>query len=246
MRHEQFPTTQWSLVDRFRHSGVDPHHMGEFLERYRGALLAFLKAQLGRNRPDLEDLVQGFIADKILAEKILREADAGRGRLRNFLMRSLSNYALNCLRANRASRRAPSQGLRSLDDLGSDAASYTEEAQSRFEVEWARTLLGEALKRTQAESEQKGKLDCWGVFQARVIRPHLEGVTPLGYDELIEQYGFRSPAEASNRLMTAKRMFERNLRSVIGEYVTNPREVEDELRDLPLALGKTCRAGSGG
>ncbi len=241
MRTDQFPTTRWSLVDRFGQTGAESQ-MSEFLARYRPALLAFLQSQ-AMFRQDAEDIVQGYIADKLLQDRLLREADALRGRLRNFLMRSLQNYALNTLRAARAAHRRPVQGLVSLDEVGVDAAAMNQ-AQTRFEVEWARTVLAETLRRTQEEAEQKKMPEVWAVLRRRIIEPLIHQRPTPPYAELVEELGITSPAEASNKLMTAKRMFSRNLRRIVSEYVSSPDQIEQELHDLQTALGYTTGAGN--
>jgi hypothetical protein len=48
----------------------------------------------------------------------------------------------------------------------------------------------------------------------------------------MRRIGFKTPLQASNALVTAKRMFERQLRSVVAEYAGDESEVESELMDL--------------
>ncbi|NBC11338.1 MAG: hypothetical protein GVY24_06315 [Planctomycetes bacterium] len=241
MRADQFPTTRWSLVDRFGQTGSESQ-MAEFLGRYRPALVAFLTSQPGFGASDVEDLVQGFIADKLLQERLLRDADARRGKLRNFLMRSLHNYALNARRAAQTARRRPVQGLVSLESAGADPAAL-DSAQARFEVEWARAVLAEAMRRTEAEANNKSMPECWAVLLARVIKPLTRQTPAPSYAQLVDELGFDSPAEASNRLITAKRMFSRNLRAIISEYVSSPDQIEEELIDLQHALSRSAGAG---
>ena len=232
MDHDRFPTTRWSLIERIAESGP----LAEFLERYRPALLAFLKHEPGSRSADVEDLVQGFIADKVLQNQILRRARAGKGRLRNFLIRSLRNYVMNVHRSERASRRAP-LGKVSLEEIGVEHVG-SREAESRFELEWARSVLNEALERMQSECEKKDMSDHWGIFRDRVIDPILNGREPPSYAALAERYRFTSPHAAGNRLVTAKRMYAKSIRSVISEYTTDPVEVEEELEELFRALSR--------
>ncbi len=243
MRQDPFPTTRWSLVDRFGQTGGESH-LEEFLKRYRPALLAFLRSHPAGAAGRAEDLVQGFIADKILQDRLLREADAGRGRLRSFLMRSLRNYALNVRRAEAAERRAPRLGVVSLEDLGPGGVAGESAAVDQFEVEWARTVLADAVQRMREECQRGGREAVWVVFDERVLKPLLGGGPVPSYAELMQRHQFGSPAEASNRLITAKRMFSRHLRSIISEYVTHPAEIDEEISDLSRALGARPGAGS--
>ena len=64
------------------------------------------------------------------------------------------------------------------------------------------------------------------------LDPALDDAPPEPYERVIERFKFASPAAASNALVTAKRMFERNLRSVVGEYAADDAEIEAELAEL--------------
>ena len=88
----------------------------------------------------------------------------------------------------------------------------------------------------QIECQSTGRADLWGVFECRVIDPALHGAEPIGYDTLVERFGFRSPSQASNTLATAKRMFARFLRSAVAQYAGSDDEIEEELDDLRKVL----------
>jgi hypothetical protein len=120
----------------------------------------------------------------------------------------------------------------------------TAEPSAAFEVAWARQVLNQSLSAMEAECRSSGRLDVWGVFECRILTPVLEGSPPLGYDELVKRFGFRSPSQASNALITAKRMFERNLRATLGEYARSPTETEEEIREIRRILSR-AGAGSG-
>ena len=76
----------------------------------------------------------------------------------------------------------------------------------------------------------------WGLFDCRVVRPMLEGAPAPDYRELVDRFGFPSPVQASNALVTAKRMYVRILRAVIGEYADDEREIDSEIADLHRIL----------
>jgi hypothetical protein len=69
-----------------------------------------------------------------------------------------------------------------------------------------------------------------------VLRPSVDGTPPLPYDQLVARFGFRSPGQASDVLMTAKRMFARTLRAVVGEYAEDEQAVEDEISEVRAIL----------
>jgi hypothetical protein len=101
-----------------------------------------------------------------------------------------------------------------------------------FDVAWGREVLREALRRMKANCEKWGRVDLWEVFYGRVVGPAFDGVPVVEYEALMPRFGWASASQASNALVTAKRMFERELRGVIGEYARDEGEVEEELRDL--------------
>src|SRR5678815_584864 len=101
---QEFPTTRWSLIERTQCADGAPvaagrTAMGMVLTRYLPPLRAhLLRRGIAADRVD--DLLQGFIADKVLERDLLATADRERGRFRSFLITALNNYAANQLRAN--------------------------------------------------------------------------------------------------------------------------------------------------
>ncbi len=77
-----------------------------------------------------------------------------------------------------------------------------------------------------------------GVFEARMLDPLLNQTAPMPYDKLVARFGLRSPFEASNLLITAKRMFARALHEVVRETVAADRDVELEIQELKRILAK--------
>jgi hypothetical protein len=64
----------------------------------------------------------------------------------------------------------------------------------------------------------------------------LDGIEPMPYAQLVDQFGFESPIKAANALTTAKRMLDRNLRAVLRDYLDDEADVEQELADLRAIL----------
>jgi hypothetical protein len=54
----------------------------------------------------------------------------------------------------------------------------------------------------------------------------------------VEKFGFRSPTEASNALVTAKRMFVRALRAVVAEYARDENGIDREIEELRAILSR--------
>src|SRR5262249_52386052 len=153
-------------------------------------------------------------ANKVLEQGLIARADPDKGRFRALLVTSLNHYVIDVYR-----HQSGTPAAFSLSD--SDRTSVIGDAESPsdvFDVAWARELLGEALRRMRPECENTGRIDIWGIFESRILGPILEGTTSLPYELLVARFGFRSPTQAANALVTAKRMFARVLRAVVGEY----------------------------
>jgi hypothetical protein len=193
-----------------------------------------------RLRPDeADDLLQEFVAGKILEKDLIARADRKLGKFRTFLLTALDRFLVDSIRARQAKKRAPDAGR--LQRIGErrepvQAAAGPSKA---FDVAWARGVLDEALRRMQAQCESTGRPEVWGVFQCRVLEPILNGTEPAGYDELIERFGLKSPSQASNVLITAKRTYARALRSVVAEYARDGHEIAEEIAQLREVLARS-------
>jgi hypothetical protein len=222
-----FPTTDWSWV----HGKA----LDNLLEQYRSALRAHLvfRMRVDRNRAD--DLVQGFIAEKILQRDLLAQADPAKGKFRALLVKSLERYTIDQFRKDRARRAVasldednhPRREPRSADPLP-DA----------FDAIWARRLLEEVLATMKSDCDASGQRAVWGVFECRLLAPTRDGVAPLAYEELVDRFGFHSPEQASNALVTAKRKFKKAFEHVCGRYRYEAEQSEEVLCELIEILSR--------
>jgi RNA polymerase sigma-70 factor (ECF subfamily) len=230
-----FPSTHWSMVARAR--GNQPESrlaLGTLLRRYAPALKSYLLANHRVSEDRADDLLQGFMADKVLEQDLIRQADRSRGRFRTFLMTALNRYAISRVRGETAKKRSP--GGRAVADADAALAAYPSPPMpDGFDVAWARQVLSLALEQMRGECDAGGRADVWGVFEARVLEPMLRERAPVPLGELVRRFGVTAE-RASNLLATAKRMFARNLRRVVGEYADGDDDIEDEIRCLRAIL----------
>ncbi len=236
--HQHFPVTPWSLVMR---AGADSTEsmrdaLGTLLQRYLPALRAHLV--LHRRIPaDLaDDLLQSFVSRKVLEQNLIARSDRTRGRFRSFLLKALDHYVIDQLREQQARGGVHAQ-MSTIEDFDPAEAH---EPSAEFDSAWAREVIAEGVRRMRWECEKSDRPDLWGVFEARVLAPSLHGVAPTGYDKLVKDLELRSPEQASNVLMTAKRMFARSLRGVLSESAENEQEIEEDLRDLKTILSQSA------
>jgi len=238
---ERFPTTHWSLVAR---AGVDDAQAKrQALERLLTQYVPALRTHLEFNRrhppADADDLVQQFVADKILQRDLIAHADHRRGRFRTFLLTSLDRFVLNQLRDRQAKRRAPNEG-RLVDVYEHADAVVGQPANDAFDVAWAQSLLDGALQLMQTQCRTTGRETVWEVFRLRLIDPLLHDAPPIDYPELVERFGLQSPSQAANLLVTGKRMFTRCLRDAVGQYACDAEQIEAEIAELCQTLAR-CR-----
>jgi RNA polymerase sigma-70 factor (ECF subfamily) len=199
------------------------------------ALKVYLLRKRRLSADAADDLLQGFVGEKVLDDRFVAAADRGRGRFRSFLLTSLDHFLIDQV------RRLESQRVTAAKD---DQESPAPQQPDPFEVAWAREVINEALRRTEEECRDGGRADVWGLFEQRVVGPTLGGRPAPPYEQLVAHFGFTSPAQASNCLVTAKRMFARGLRAVVAEYAGEDANVEEELRDLMNILsGGRARPG---
>ena len=99
-----------------------------------------------------------------------------------------------------------------------------------------REVLNQTLDRMRQQCRDSGRGDLWELFDCRIRGPILDGSQVPPYEELVEEFALESPLQAANLLVTAKRMFARVLREVVGAYAVDDSEVDAEIRDLIAIL----------
>jgi RNA polymerase sigma-70 factor (ECF subfamily) len=231
-----FPVTPWSLVMRAGEGGTIAvrEALGTLLTRYLPALRAHLVLHR-RIRPDVaDDLLQNFVSRKVLEQKLIARSDRTRGRFRSFLLKSLDYYVIDQLREQQVRGGTPAV----LSELEGFDPALEDQPSAEFDRVWAREVVAEGVRRMRWECEKSNRPDLWGMFEHRVLAPSLDGAALSSYDKLVKDFDLRDPAQASNILMTAKRMFARILRGVLSESAEDDAEIEADLRDLKRVLAQ--------
>ena len=231
-----FPHTAWSLVARAASAAPAERSaaLESLLRRYLPALRVRLVVDKRIDEHKAEDLLQEFVAQKILEQDLISRADRDKGRFRTFVLTALDRYVIDRARFDTAARRSAPHAS---PDAMETVASHEPEPSAAFELQWARQVIDEAARRMHANCQKTGRIDLWQLFRCRVLDPALEGADPEPYECLIHRFGFTSPVVASNALVTAKRMFERNLRSVVGEYAGGEADIDREIAELRQLVG---------
>lgn len=226
-------------MDRAQQTDESARHvaLSQFVQRYLPALRAHLVIEQRMAADRADDLLQGFVADKIIEQRLLDHADAGRGKFRSFLLVTLNHYIISQHRSDTAAKRAPGEGLSELGELAHQVAGGIDPAKS-FNIAWARELIADALRRMEAECIASKRPDLWSIFQGRIVRPAFEAEEPVSYETLVKELNLAAPLEACRLLTTAKRMFARNLRSAASEYAGDQGDTDAEIEDLRQTLAE--------
>jgi DNA-directed RNA polymerase specialized sigma24 family protein len=242
--NRSLPTTRWSLVGRVREESSQGSRpaLDELLRRYLPALRVHLEIRRAGTNEEIEDLIQGFIASRILESKLVTTAAQSRGKFRTLLLTSLDRYVIDQRRYASAQKRDGARNISLVQDMpGVPADNSDPAAASEFDVAWVREVLRQTVKSLRTECEAQNRSDLWKLFEARILRPALDDVEPVAYEQLVAELGFKSPTQAWNALVTVKRMFERALRSIVVEYIHDETLAEEELKDLRAVLCRGAR-----
>ena len=124
----------------------------------------------------------------------------------------------------------------SLDELEVELPS-PEKSSDEFDLTWVRTVLAETLRRMEVDckdpsADQPRRAHIWEMFRIRLLGPIFNDDPQPPYDELIERFGLKSPTDASNMLLTAKRIFKAHLTRVIKEYAEQDAATATEIQAL--------------
>jgi hypothetical protein len=211
--------------------------LGELLARYLAPLRAHLVLHK-RLPPELaDDLLQSFVSDRVLEQELVRSAVREKGRFRTFLLVALDRFVSNHFRDSNRKCRSPGPSA-SLEDAAA-AADSSPGPSEEFDLAWAREVILQAAQQMRDSCLASGRSDLWRIFEARVLGPTLHGAQPQSYEELAAQFALPSAHAASNLMITGKRMFARSLRGVVGEYIADESDVEQEIADLRSILSRT-------
>jgi len=241
-----FHTTHWTEIIGARAQDESRRiaALNQLVSRYWRPVYCYLR-QKGHDRESAKDLTQGFFHEVVLSRGLVRQADRARGRFRNLLLTALNNYVKSVRRAQTAKKRAPAEGLASLDamdlpDCPELRDMFTPE--DAYHYAWACSLLDGVLSELEKSCRRNAQAVHWEVFCAHLLKPIMEDAEAPPLAELCARHGIADKAKASNMIVTVKRQFERLLRRQVRQLVDADEEVEQEIVALMQILS---RSGAG-
>ncbi len=206
--------------------------MAALILRYEPVLRMFFRSVFPRLRgQDEDDVVQGFLTDYFVAQKLLSAADPARGRFRSLLFTAFRNHVLMQVRRD---RRVPP--VVETCDVGAATVMSASDTPSgpvtHEEVVWAKYVLTETLRRAEWDLRARGHVRMWEILRRRMIAPMLEGATVPSHASLAEIIGLDDAQQSENLLKSAKRRFRQVLLEVLTELGTRADELEEDVAEL--------------
>ena len=230
-----FPATRWTLVGRAGGDDASARAaaLAELVRAYAPALRAHLMQAVGGDEHRADDLLQGFLTDKVLEQRLIGHADPARARFRTFLLAALDRYVIDVHRYDAARKRSPPGRVSDVDDHRHTLpARRTPTPADAFDLAWARAVVGEVVATMRGECQRANRADLWAVFELRYLNHATDGVEPEPHDAIARRLHLASAQQASNLLVTAKRMFTRDFRAVVARYAADEGEMKKEVAEL--------------
>ncbi len=202
-----------------------------FCESYWPPLYTFLRHR-GHPAADAQDLVQSFFVH-LLEQNTLSRADRQKGRLRTFLLGSLENFLYNEYDRTRALKRGGDRQILSIEQHLPEAeaamlATVHLSDAACYDLAWASNIVSRAWKNLQDQFEAEGKAE-W----LEELRPFVAGggMRTPSQEEAAARLGVPI-ATLRTWLSRLRQRFRESLRAEVGSTVSDPADIDGELRHL--------------
>ncbi len=233
---DRFPTTHWSRVI-LAGDPSEPLAQGsldELCKAYWYPIYTFIRRR-GHDAEQARDLTQDFFA-RALEKGLFAQADPARGRFRTFLRTVCSHFLANRHDWDHALKRGGGKVVLSIAAGDAEQRYAVELADDLtperiFDRSWALTVLARVLAQLQLEYDDAGKSETFEALHGLLAdSPELPS-----YAAVATRLGTTEGASrvAAHRL---RARYAELLRREIASTLSDPSEVEDEIRDLFAAL----------
>ncbi len=232
----RFHTTSWTLVVAAADGQSTTHSrlaLESLCQTYWRPVYSFIRRSSG-DKDQAQDLTQGFFA-LMLEKKYLQDADRARGKFRSFLLTAVKHFLANEFDRAHALKRGGGKIPISIDPADAEG-SYAAEAaeqdtpESLFERRWALSILEQVMAKLRAEFAGAGKSDHFDQLAG-----FLSGSAETPYEALAVEMGI-SPGALRVAVHRMRRRYRDLLRAEIGETVSKPGEIDEEIRFLLSTL----------
>ena len=188
----------------------------------------------GHGRHQAQDLTQEFFS-RLLRGNAFAGVSPDKGRFRTFLLAALRHFLINEWKRENTLKRGGAVSFVDLDALDPSVRDACEPRDGEdplpaFDRRWALTLIAKVRERLRREYEAAGQID-----RHEVLKVHLMddgGRSCLETSAMLDM----TEAAAKSAIHRIRRRFAELLRAEIARTVSDPAEVEDEIRHLLAAL----------
>ncbi|MDB5293202.1 MAG: hypothetical protein JWL69_4443 [Phycisphaerales bacterium] len=235
-RSRRFQTTHWSIVAAAGAptSAESRAALAVLCEAYWYPLYAYLRHR-GYSVDSAEELTQAFFA-MLIESKTLKNADPSLGRFRSYLLGALKHFLGTQSQQAKAAKRGGGRRVISLDTADAENRLHKELIDDRspervFDRQWALTVLNLALARLQEQFQHEGKAHLFAELHRYLTADDSE----LKYRQLSAELKMSEGAiKVAVHRMRAR--YRHLVRQQVARTVASPREVDDEIRRLFIAL----------
>ena len=230
-----FPTTHWSLIVSARDEGAQAEAaLAELCRIYWYPIYSFIRAR-SVSADEAQDLTQEFFL-QLLSRGTISAANPAAGRFRSFLAVSLKHFLADQADRRNAWKRGGRTATLPIDLAAAEERfvrdlSFHETPERIFDRQWALTVVAHASEQLGEVFEREGRSDLY-----RHLRAFLPGgAEPSSYDELVRALGMTEGAikVAIHRL---RRRYRSLLRASVSHTLSDPNDVDDEIRFLLSSL----------
>jgi DNA-directed RNA polymerase specialized sigma24 family protein len=234
-----FPTTHWTavLAAGRNDSATSAEATEKLCAKYWYPIYAFVRWRRGASHHEAEDLTQAFFGH-LLGKDSLKTVAREKGKFRNFLLASLSNFLSHERDRDKAAKRGGEREFVSWDGLTPEERFQREQAgglpaEDLFDRVWAAALFEQACIRLQHEYGARGKLDRFQELKAFITETPDDGF----FDQAALRLNMR-PESVRVALHRLRRELGQCLRTEIAATIGQSEDISEELRFLMSVVGR--------
>lgn len=234
----QFATTHWSVVllAGENNSTQAVEALEKLCRTYWYPLYAFVRRE-GHSPEEAADLTQELFS-RLLADNSFARVSRSKGKFRSFLLAAMKHLLANEWHRSQTQKRGGGAVHFSLDAFAAEDRYQLDPpdastAETIFDQRWAEALVDSVTSRLQAEfttADMAGRFEALKVFL-------LVDEEPASYAQTAQKLGLTESAVKS-AIHRMRQRYGELLRTEIANTVTNPLEMEEELRHFVAVLSR--------
>jgi RNA polymerase sigma factor (sigma-70 family) len=234
VRH-QFPSTHWSVIEATRSPRPEERQraLDTLIRAYWRPVYKYIRLHWKKDNDSAKDLTQDFFA-RLIEKRLLDRFDPARARLRTYLRVCVDGLVMNEDKAAQRIKRGGETTLLSLDFESAEGELMrlqlpaSDDPESLFAREFARSLFGIAVERLRCECAGKGNEAHFALFELYDIE---EAGTNLTYKQVAARFGIK-PTDVTNYLAYARREFRRIVLDELRSMTATEEEFRREAQSL--------------